>query len=236
MGVAYPGQNVNNGVSMAESFEDCKILCGLTLECKVFTYITEGPSSKECSLKTSKALENKKEDKKAISGVKSCTRNGMIFIEYEIWCDFIFKLTIKLPYFRIIFFLYLNVPLTEFKEERSRNKCYYYHRNVPGNNHALCLDKTDSAKDCHELCYYTKDCAQFIWFDKSFQNGLRYKDCCMKNNHSNYYVYAEGAISGHKYCGDTYDQGKIKFVQNSIELAVFISLSSVPYYFYTWIS
>ena len=108
------------------------------------------------------------------------------------------------------------------KEESSRNKCYYYHRDVPGNNHATCLDKTDTAKDCHDLCYYTKDCAQFIWFDKSFQNGQRYKDCCMKTIHSNYYVYAKGAISGGKYCDDTYDQGKRNFFFNPIKVALLI--------------
>ena len=90
----------------------------------------------------------------------------------------------------------------------SRNKCYFYHRNVPGNNFNSCTDKTDTAKGCHELCNDSDRCAQFTWFDKSFGDGQRYKDCCMKNVHSNYYEYAKGAISGTKYCSDTQDRGK----------------------------
>ena len=90
--------------------------------------------------------------------------------------------------------------LTVIKEGRSRNKCYFYHRNIIGNDHVTCEDKTDSAKDCHDLCYKTEECAQFVWFDSTFEDGQRYKDCCLKPINVNEYVYAKGAISGEKYC------------------------------------
>ena len=95
----------------------------------------------------------------------------------------------------------------------SRNKCFFYHRNVPGNNFNSCTDKTDTAKGCHELCNESDRCAQFTWYDKSFGSGQRYKDCCMKNVHNNYYEYAKGAISGIKHC--TQDLGKNSSMSDS---------------------
>ena len=106
-----------------------------------------------------------------------------------------------LMFFSISFVLKFDF-LTVLKEGRSRNKCYFYHRNTIGNDRATCEDKTDSAKDCHDLCYKAEECAQFVWFDKTFEDGQRFKDCCLKTIHVNDYVYAKGAISGEKYCDD----------------------------------
>ena len=97
-----------------------------------------------------------------------------------------------------------------FKESKSRNKCYYYDFNLPGydlngnweGNSPVdgCSDKTDTARECRKLCYLSKECAQFTWIDKTFHDGKRYKDCCMKKIYRNHYVHSVGAISGLKYC------------------------------------
>ena len=94
-----------------------------------------------------------------------------------------------------------------FEEGRSRNKCYYYDFDLPGYDLNLGNVKTDTAKECRMLCYFTRECAQFTWFDKIFDDGTQYKVCRMKNVLRNHYVHAVGAISGHKYCSKATYEG-----------------------------
>ena len=95
---------------------------------------------------------------------------------------------------------------TGFEERQSRNKCYYYDFDLPGYDLDLGNIKTDTARECRMLCYFTRECAQFTWLDKTFDDGVNYRLCRMKKVLRNNYVYRVGAISGHKYCGkETYE-------------------------------
>ena len=98
------------------------------------------------------------------------------------------------------------------KEGKSQKKCYYYNLDVLGfnlNDDATadeCSDKTDTARECRMLCYFTRECAQFTWIDKSYHDEKRHKNCCMKKIYRNHYIHTEGAISGLKYCNkETYE-------------------------------
>ena len=99
-----------------------------------------------------------------------------------------------------------------FKEGWSKNKCYYYGFDLPGydlnGDGSTCKDKTDTARECRLLCYYTRECAQYTWHDKKYNHGSGYKDCCLKKTYRDHYVHAIGAISGSKYCSKLSYEGK----------------------------
>ena len=103
-----------------------------------------------------------------------------------------------------------------FKEGESRNKCYYYDFDLPGYDlngwGNTCADKTETARECRLLCYYTRECAQYTWHDKTFNHGSGYKECCMKKIRLDQYAHAIGAISGSKYCSKANYEGKYKGV------------------------
>ena len=102
--------------------------------------------------------------------------------------------------------------LQGFEEASSQDKCYYYNFDLPGYDLNGCADRTDTARECRELCYYTKECAQFTWIDKTFDNETSYKKCCMKKIQRTQFVHSIGAISGNKYCHKATFDGRFSYI------------------------
>ena len=63
----------------------------------------------------------------------------------------------------------------------------------------ICQNKTDTAKECYELCRNTEACLQFTWMAVSIPG--REKQCCLKRKISSTASPLSGAISGPKSCG-----------------------------------
>ena len=81
------------------------------------------------------------------------------------------------------------------------NNCFV-NGDIYGNDLNECRDKTKTPEKCQELCEETSGCVQFTWLDRTFADGSRYKECCMKDRVSDDYLPTSGAISGPKQCGN----------------------------------
>ena len=91
----------------------------------------------------------------------------------------------------------------------SHDDCYLYNKNYFGKNinghGGQCLDKTNTAKECHNLCKYNEECNYFSW--RGLSDPGREKQCCLKVKKPNNPGDLSGAVAGPKICG-------IFFLQN----------------------
>ena len=64
--------------------------------------------------------------------------------------------------------------------------------------------KTDSAKDCQQLCQKDNECVSFSWINKNVPDGSlvgRERECFIKSTKANR-MPLKHVVSGPKYCGN----------------------------------
>ena len=73
MDTAYPGNDIIE-ISNVEDYMKCQVICALSLECAVFTYIDDPHHDRyqNCYIKNGGALENPIFRENSVSGRKSC--------------------------------------------------------------------------------------------------------------------------------------------------------------------
>ena len=85
----------------------------------------------------------------------------------------------------------------------SHDDCYQYNKNYFGKNingvGGKCKDKTNNAKECHNLCKYNQECNYFSW--RGLSDPGREKECCLKVKKPKNPGDLTGAVAGPKKCG-----------------------------------
>ena len=115
-----------------------------------------------------------------------CNFNGYIYVLFKI------KFSAKLNAYAVV----------------SHDDCYLYNKNYFGKNinghGGQCLDKTNTAKECHNLCKYNEECNYFSW--RGLSDPGREKQCCLKVKKPNNPSDLSGAVVGPKICGNLFLQ------------------------------
>ena len=98
----------------------------------------------------------------------------------------------------VIILIGLAKPYTVFVHD----ECFTYDAKYDGDNinfNGNGCQKTNTAKECHDLCSNTQTCAQFTWMSSTVSG--REKECCLKSTTSSSSTPHSGAVSGPKLCG-----------------------------------
>ena len=96
----------------------------------------------------------------------------------------------------------LTKPYTVFVHD----DCFTYDAKYNGDDmssNGNGCEKTNTAKECHDLCSKTEKCVQFTWM--SFRVSGRELECCLKKTTSSSTTPFSGAVSGPKSCGKLCD-------------------------------
>ena len=88
----------------------------------------------------------------------------------------------------------------------SHDHCFQYNKiyfgaNINGKG-GTCLDKTNSAKECHELCKSNLECKFFSW--RGLSDPGRERECCLKVKKPNNPPDVSGAVAGPRSCGSRF--------------------------------
>ena len=103
-----------------------------------------------------------------------------------------------MPNSRSPVYLYI-LGVTDAYAVFGHDDCFSYNVIYPGNDLNNCVDKTDTARECHLLCQNTIGCIQFTWMGFTVPGSER--KCCLKNIRQSITEPLSFAISGPKSCG-----------------------------------
>ena len=80
------------------------------------------------------------------------------------------------------------------------SSCFLDDSDYPGDDLNACEAKTDSAKECQQLCQAAEGCVQFTWIGENSAVANMPKACCLKNAVKHNTTTLQGVVSGPKLC------------------------------------